>query len=213
MSRIYLIDDHRIVRDGLRSMLEAAGHEVAGETADPTVAVAELSIVKPDLVLLDIGLEERSGFEILAEARQRKLPAHFLVLTVSAQVRHVAEAMRLGAAGYLLKGSPKSELMRAIAAVLSGKHFLDPEVAGTAIHALATPSEADLLTSLSPRERQIVRMVVTGQTSPAIGKQLHLSSKTVDTYRGRLMAKLGVSDVTALVRLAIRTGLIDVDLK
>lgn len=211
MSRIYLVDDHTIVRDGLRSMLEASGHEVAGEASDPTTALADVQRLRPDLVLLDLSLDRRSGFELLTEIHRRALPVRCLVLTMSAQPRHVAEAMRLGAAGYLLKGSPRAELLKAIDAVLQGRRHLGPEVAELAVQALTTSSEADLLSDLSPRERQIITMVVKGLSSPMIAEQLHLSPKTVDTYRSRLMAKVGVNDVTALVRFAIRAGLIDAD--
>jgi two-component system, NarL family, invasion response regulator UvrY len=210
VTRIYLVDDHTIVRDGLRAMLEAGGYEVVGEAADPTVALANLLKLTPDLLLLDLSLESRSGFEVLTEIKRRGLPVRCLVLTMSAQPRHVAEAIRLGAAGYLLKGSPRAELLRAIDAVSKGKRHLGPEVAELAAQALSN-DEVDLLAELSPRERQIITMVVTGQSSTMIGQQLHLSPKTVDTYRSRLMAKIGVSDVTALVRFAIRTGLIDAD--
>lgn len=211
MIRIYLVDDHTIVRDGLRAMLEAAGYEVVGEAADPTVALAHLLKLNPDLLLLDLSLESRSGFELLTEVKRRALPVRCVVLTMSAQPRHVAEAIRLGAAGYLLKGSPREELLRAIDAVSKGKRHLGPEVAELAVQALTDDNEVDLLAELSPRERQIITLVVKGQSSTMIGQELHLSPKTVDTYRSRLMAKIGVSDVTALVRFAIRTGLIDAD--
>ena len=211
MIRIYLVDDHTLVRDGLRAMLEAGGYEVVGEAADPTVALAQLLKLEPDLLLLDLSLESRSGFELLTEIKRRALPVRCVVLTMSAQPRHVAEAIRLGAAGYLLKGSPRKELLLAIDAVSNGKHHLGPEVAELAVQALSADNEVDLLAELSPRERQIITLVVKGQSSTMIGQQLHLSPKTVDTYRSRLMAKIGVSDVTALVRFAIRTGLIDAD--
>ncbi len=209
MSRLYLVDDHLIVREGLRAVLEAAGHVVVGESAQPTSALAELARLTPEVVLLDLSIGERSGFEVLAEVQRRALPLRCIVLTMSSQPRHVAEALRLGALGYVLKGSPASELLRAIASVLDGCRYLSAEVAELAAQAVAgTPGE-DAFATLSPRERQIVAMVVQGRTSASIGQQLHLSPKTVDTYRSRLMTKLGVGDVPALVRLAIRHGLIE----
>lgn len=211
MSRIYLVDDHVILRDGLRAVLEAAGHTVLGESADPTTALGELLRLEPDLLLLDLSLGERSGFELLGELHRRELPLRCIVLTMSAQPRHVAEAMRLGASGYVLKGSAGGELLRAIDNVMQGRRHLGPEVAELAVQALTSGGAVDLLAELSPRERQIITMVVKGASSTMIGQQLHLSPKTVDTYRSRLMAKLGVGDLPALVRLAIRTGLIDAD--
>jgi len=209
VSRLYLVDDHLIVREGLRAVLEAAGHVVVGESAQPTPALADLARLSPEVLLLDLSIGERSGFEVLAEIQRRTLPLRCIVLTMSSQPGHVAEALRLGALGYVLKGSPASELLRAIASVLEGRRYLSAEVAELAAQASTSAAPEDVFATLSPRERQIVAMVVKGRSSAAIGQQLHLSPKTVDTYRSRLMAKLGVGDVPALVRLAIRHGLIE----
>jgi two-component system, NarL family, invasion response regulator UvrY len=212
MSRIFIVDDHAIVRDGLRALLESGRHEVVGEAAEPTVALAELLRLQPELLLLDLQLEGHSGFELLAEVQRRALPLRTLVLTMSIKPRDVAEAMRLGAVGYLLKDSSRQELLSAIDTVARGQRYLGTDVAELAVQAFTTAGKgADLLEGLSPRERQIITLVVKGKSSHFIGQQLHLSSKTVDTYRSRLMAKLGVGDVTALVRFAIRAGLIDAD--
>ncbi len=206
---VYLVDDHAIMREGLRAMLETEGWRVAGETGDSAVALAELERLRPDLVLLDLSLGTRSGLELLADLRQRELPVRCLVLTMSAQPRHVAEAFRLGAQGYVLKGASRAELLQAMSALACGRRYIGPQVAELAAQALASEPAADPLAELSPRERQIVALVVQGRSSIAIGEQLHLSPKTVDTYRSRLMSKLGVSDITGLVRFAIRVGLID----
>lgn len=213
MTTLYLVDDHLMLREGLRAVLEAAGHRVVGESADPTTAVAEIGRQAPQVLLLDLSLAGRSGFEVLAELQRRASPVRSIVLTMSAQPQHVAEALRQGAAGYVLKGSPASEVLRAIETVVQGRRYLGPEVAELAAQALTGEGldAADPFAALSPRERQIVEMVVRGQSSSAIGRALHLSPKTVDTYRSRLMAKLGAADVTALVRLAIRHGLISSD--
>ncbi len=207
---LYLVDDHRMVCEGLRAVLEAAGHRVVGESADPTRALAELAALRPDVLLLDLHLGERSGLELLAELQRRPLRLQTIVLTMSAQPRNVAEALRLGAAGYVLKGAPASELLHAIDAVTLGRRHVCAELADAALQALAVPAGEDPLGALSPREQQILALVVQGRSSAAIGLALHLSPKTVDTYRSRLMGKLHVTDVPALVRLAIRSGLIDV---
>lgn len=209
---LYLVDDHVILREGLRAVLESAGHRVLGESADPTQALADIIRLQPDVLLLDLNLGDRSGFELLAEIQRRSLGVRCVVLTMSAQPRNVAEALRLGASAYVLKGSPASELLSAIDAVTRGRRHLCAEVADLALQALSGgPGGDEGLASLSPRERQIIALVVKGHSSSAIGSSLHLSPKTVDTYRSRLMAKLGVADVPALVRLAIRNGLIDVE--
>jgi DNA-binding NarL/FixJ family response regulator len=212
MTRVYLVDDHPLMREGLRALLEAKGHKVVGETANPTEALADLLRLRPEVLLLDLNLGGRSGFELLAELQRRRQPTRCIVLTMSAQPRHVAEAMRMGASAYVLKGSAGSDLMSAIQSVVQGKKYLGPEVADLALQVFTQQeNNDDPLSMLSPRERQIITMVVNGQSSAEIGLKLHLSPKTVATYRSRLMAKLGVEDVPGLVRLAIRHKLIDSD--
>jgi DNA-binding NarL/FixJ family response regulator len=211
MGRIYLVDDHAIVRDGLRVVLEAAGHEVVGEAAGPTPALADLARLVPDIALVDLHLGQRSGFELLAEMQRRQLPVRTVVLTMSIQPRHVAEALRMGALGYLLKGSPSAELLAALEAVMQNRRYLCPQASEFAAGMLTGGAAESAADALSPRERQILLMVARGASSSAIGEALHLSPKTVDTYRSRLMAKLGLGDIAALVRWAIREGLVDLD--
>jgi two-component system, NarL family, invasion response regulator UvrY len=211
MSDLYLVDDHAMMRDGLRAVLEDAGHHVVGESDNPTEALADIARLSPTVVLLDLQLGQRSGFELLEQLVKRRLSARVIVLTMSAQPRHVAEAMRVGAHGYVLKGSPAREVLQAVEAVAAGRKHLGGEVAQLAVEGLTQTQETTGLASLSVRERQVIQLVVQGQTSAAIGEQLHLSPKTVESYRSRLMAKLGVNDLPALVRLAIREGLISAD--
>jgi two-component system invasion response regulator UvrY len=209
MSRIYLVDDHVMVREGMRAVLEAHGHTVVGESDHPVPALADLQRLTPDVLLLDLHLGERSGLELLAELQRRELAVRCVVLTMSSQARHIADALRLGAVGYVLKGSSAREVMAAIDTVLKGRRYFGHEVADLALAAVSDTAPSDPLAALSMRERQIVSMVVQGQSSTAIGQALHLSPKTVDTYRSRLMAKLGLTDITGLVRWAVRVGLID----
>jgi two-component system, NarL family, invasion response regulator UvrY len=210
MTRLYLLDDHAIVREGLRAVLEAGGMTVVGESDSVTTAMAEIAQLVPDVVLLDLGLRERSGLDLLQQLSGSGLPTRVLVLTVSDRPWHVAEATRLGAAGYVLKGASGEEVLRAIQDVLHGRTHFTGAVAARAGEAAAGQA-SDPMATLSARERQIMRMVVAGMSSAAIGTELHLSPKTVDTYRSRLMAKLGVHDLANLVRVAVRLGVIDSD--
>ena len=209
MTRIYLIDDHPIVRAGLRALLESAGHTIVGEGADITQALSEVNRIDPDVVLLDLHLDGRSGFEVLAELQRRNQSSRVIVLSMSDQPRNVAEALRMGASGYVLKGSASVELMAAVEAVMQGRRYLGEGLTDIAVQGLTTDTERG--STLSPRERQILVMVASGKSSAAIGEVLHLSPKTVDTYRSRLMAKLELADVPALVRWALREKLIDLD--
>lgn len=210
MTRLYLLDDHTIVREGLRAVLEAAGLSVVGESDSVTTALSDIERLLPDVVLLDLGLRERSGLDLLSQLAGRGLPTRVLVLTVSDRPWHVSEAIRLGAAGYVLKGASGEELRRAIDDVMKGGTHFSGAVAANAADA-ASGQAPDPMAALSARERQIMRMVVAGMSSAAIGTELHLSPKTVDTYRSRLMAKLGVHDLANLVRVAVRLGVIDGD--
>jgi DNA-binding NarL/FixJ family response regulator len=209
MSRIYLVEDHTIVRDGLRAVLQTAGHEVVGESASPADALPRIAALQPDVLLLDLNLGTASGLELLSALAARRVAVRTLMLTMSAQSHSVAEALRLGALGYVLKDASTAELLQAVQAVARGQRHLGPGVADLMMQGLVQAPRENPLSQLSPRERQIVRLVVLGRTSAAIAEQLHLSPKTVETYRSRLMAKLEVGDVTALVRLAVRTGLVD----
>lgn len=211
MSRIYLVDDHALVRDGMRAVLEASGHEVVGESDQPTAALADIQRVQPDVVLLDLHLGGESGMTVLDELPRRAPQARTIVLTMSPQPQHISEALRLGASGYVLKGSSAREVLAAIHNVTQGRRHLAHDVADIALRASSPDAAPDPLAMLSARERQIATLVVNGQSSSAIGEALHLSPKTVDTYRSRLMAKIGVSDVTGLVRWAMRVGLVKDD--
>jgi DNA-binding NarL/FixJ family response regulator len=212
MTTLYIVDDHRIMREGLRALLTAGGHTVVGESADLTTALADIQRLKPTVLLLDLHLEGRSGLELLADMRQRKMDIRCVVLTMLAQPRMVAESLRMGAQGYVLKGSAGSELTYAIDAAVRGRRYMGTGVAELAELAEQSSAQNDQINpmeNLSPRERQIITMVVKGQSSVRIGALLHLSPKTVATYRSRLMHKLEVHDVPSLVRLAIRHKLLD----
>lgn len=211
MARIYLIDDHAMLRDGLRALLQAAGHEVLGESSEPGEALSNLRRLQPDILLLDLRLNDHSGLDLLGRLRAQESPIKIIVLTMSAHPSHVAEALRLGANGYVLKGAPSAELLAAIQSVLQGQRYLGREVADLAVQGLTGTGNTPGLELLSARERQVVELVVRGKSSAEIAALLHLSPKTVETYRSRLMTKLGLTDVPALVRFAIRAGLITPD--
>jgi len=210
VTRVYILEDHAIVREGLRAVLEVSGMRVIGEADNIGQGLAEIVARVPDVVLLDLGLPDRSGLDLLAQLAAQDLPTRVLVLTVSERPWHIAEATRLGAAGYVLKGSTAEEIVKAIGTVVQGRRHFSGSVAARAAEA-ASGQVVDPIAVLSIRERQIMRMVVAGMSSAAIGAELSLSPKTVDTYRSRLMSKLGVHDLANLVRVAVRLGVIDGD--
>ncbi len=209
MTKLFLIDDHHMVRDGLRSVLQAAGHAVLGDADVAEGAIDCMLALGVEVLVLDIHLQSSSGLMVLQQIQERQLPIHTVVLTMSAQPHHISEALRMGALGYVLKGSPSRELLLAIEAVASGRRFLGPQVHGLIAHSVTDSNQDSPVAKLSAREMQILEMVVRGRTSAAIAVQLSLSPKTVETYRSRLMAKLGLTDLPSLVRFAIRWGLIE----
>jgi DNA-binding NarL/FixJ family response regulator len=208
MGRIFLVDDHTLVREGLRALLEAAGHEVVGESGDVTSALANLQSTQAELVLVDLELGERSGLELLAELARRRLACRAIVVSMSRRARDLADAMRLGAQGYVLKDGGQDQMLAAIDTVAAGGRYLGHEEADLALRGL-TPTSAAI--GLTARERQVLTLAARGRSSAAIGSQLHLSPKTVDTYRNRAMTKLHLDNVTAVVRWAIREGLVALD--
>ena len=211
MSTLYVVEDHGLVLESLSLALTQQGHHCVGGCDNPTQAMADLLKLRPDVVLIDLNLGLRSGFELLAEMQQRSLPTHPIVISLSSNKRDVAQAIRHGAKAYVLKGWPLANLFEAVDTVTKGQLYFVGEVSDVAIQEIQSPSEDRVIDTLSVRERQVVRLVVMGLSSAAIGEALHLSPKTVDSYRSRLMGKLQVSDLPALVRLAIREGLISVD--
>ena len=211
MSTLYLVDDHVIVREGMRALFEAAGFDVVGEAGDVAIAAADIARLVPDVVLLDLLLGDHSGMDLLRLLQQSKSRSRVIVLTMSEQARYISEAVKLGAAGYVLKGADGAEVVRAIRDVLEGRRHFSGPVAERLVDSMGAPQHANALATLSARERQILELVVRGNSSATIGANLTLSPKTVDTYRSRLMAKLSVRDLASLVRLAVREGVIDSD--
>ena len=208
MTDVFIVDDHAVMRDGLRALLEQEGHHVVGEADEPGRAVHELLRLEPDIVLLDLQLGDRSGLEVLRQIEARRLRTRAVVLTMVAQPGQVLEATRAGAAGYVLKGSPSAEVLAAVRAVAQGQTHFGPQIAHLAEGVFGDEDEGAAIERLSARERQVLSLVVRGHTSAAIAALIHLSPKTVESYRSRLMVKLGVADLPALVRLAIREGLV-----
>lgn len=213
MIRVLLVDDHAILRDGLRAILAAESDiQVVGEAENGVDAIKQAVQHKPDVVLLDLSLPMLSGLDVLRELTQRKLNAAVLVLSMHDAGESVRAALSAGARGYLVKGCPAPTVLQAVRTVHAGKRFLAEPVASKVLDSLLdrngnAPQRP--IDALSRREQQVMRLVCEGKSSAEIGRLLNLSPKTVDTYRARLMQKLGVADVPSLVKLAIRENMID----
>ena len=210
--RIYLIDDHPVVRQGLaRAIAQEPGMTVVGQSSTAVEALREVGALAPDVVLVDLNLPDRDGIDLLTALRGRVRDAKLLVLSCYDDELHVAEALRAGAQGYVVKTSPLADILSGIREVAVGGTPLSPGVAGAVVRAMRRPSDvaAGSLDSLSPRERQVFRLLALGLSTRDAAARLDLSPKTVETHRMRIYEKLGCSSAVDLTRLAVREGLID----
>jgi len=207
-----LADDHAVVRDGLRLILQAQpDFEVVGEAASGTEAERTVGKLGPDVIIMDIAMPELDGIEATARILAARPQTRVIILSMHATSEHIYRALKVGARGYLLKESAGAEVVTAVRSVCAGRRYLSHKISDLVIDSYTSERGPDILRSplerLSDRERQILKLVVDGNTSVEIAKILFLSPKSVDTYRSRMMAKLGVGDVVALVKFAIQHGL------
>jgi DNA-binding NarL/FixJ family response regulator len=200
--RVLIVDDHPVLRDGLRAILEGAGFHVVGEAEDGMRALALLTREPADVVLMDLRMPRLDGVAATARIRREHPDAHVLVLTTYDSDADIARAVAAGATGYLLKDTPREELFRAVSAAARGESVLAPAVAARLMRG-ATHQD------LSPREIEVLRHVARGATNRDIGTRLHVSEATVKTHLLNAYAKLGVDDRTAAVVVAMRRGVLD----
>jgi len=206
--RVLLADDHAVVRDGLKVLLQqAADINVVGDAADGREAVRQAQELKPDVVIMDIAMRELNGIEAARLLRDKCPATRVVMLSMHASSEHVFRALEAGAAGFVLKESAGEEVAAAVRAVHAGGRYFSRAIATRKLSAQSRAGRVSPLDSLSARERQTLQLVVEGRSSAEIAATCHLSPKTIETYRGRLMKKLGVSDVPGLVRFAIEHGL------
>ena len=206
--RVFLADDHAIVREGLVTLLAAqADMTVVGTAANGHEALLQVGALLPDVVILDISMPGQDGIETTRQilAQWPRLPV--VILSMHSGAQHVFHALEAGARGYLLKESAAREIIEAVRMVQTGRRYLSPKVAEIVAEGLSGRSGTSPLESLSRREREIIKLVADGHSSAAIGEMLHLSPKTVDSYRSRLMQKLHITELAGLIKFAIQYGL------
>lgn len=208
MSRvsILIVDDHPVVRTGLRGMLaERDDFEVVGEAGTGQEAVRLTSALKPDVILMDLRMPEMSGVEAIAQIKKLKISSHILVLTTYDHDSDILSAIEAGATGYLLKDTPREELFRAIVATSKGESVLAPVVASRLMGRMRAPAQE----SLSAREIEVLKLVAGGASNKEIGRQLHISEATVKYHLIHIFGKLGVDDRTAAVTKALERGILN----
>lgn len=213
--RIALADDHRLVRDGLRALLEAEGGlTVVAEADDGLQVVPLVEREHPDVLLLDLMMPGLHGLDVIDQLRRRAPDTKIIVLSMHADEGYVVRALRGGASGYVLKDAPGTELLHAIEEVTEGRRYLSAGVSQRAIDLYLSSNEStedDPYMTLTPREKEVLHLAVEGSTAAQIGRRLSISPRTVEVHRGNLMRKLGLRDIEQLITFARARGLIDPD--
>ena len=210
MIRVVIADDHQILREGLKQLLQAAGDVVvAGEAGDGFEVLERVRTLDFDVLLLDMSMPGKSGVELIRQVKSEKPKLRILVLSMHEEHQYAVRAIRAGASGYLTKESAAAKLVAAIRKVGSGGAFISAEVAERLAQEAMPHAEGPPHATLSDREYQVFRMLVNGQTVTEIAAALHLSGKTVSTHKARLMEKLGVEHNADLVHYAVRHRLGD----
>jgi DNA-binding NarL/FixJ family response regulator len=206
--RLLLADDHRIVREGFKALLEKHGFEVVAEAVDGQEAVRLAALTKPDVAVLDLSMPQLNGLDAACEILRTRPETRVILLTMHDKDHQIAAALRAGIRGYLLKTQAVDDLANAIRVVLAGKIYLSPAISGSIVEGYLSGAQvaSDPLTS---REREVLQLVAEGKSSKEIAVALDLSVKTVESYRTRIMQKLDIHEIATLVRYAIRRGLIE----
>ncbi len=203
--RVLLADDHDVVRQGLRALLERHGLDVVAEASDGRTAVEQTTALRPDVAVLDVAMPVLNGIDAASEIT-RCLPAtRVILLTALNDVQFVAGALRAGVRGFVTKGQDIEDLVQAIRQVAEGRLYASRGVSQAVLDAAQA---VDTVAALSPRERQVVRLIAEGKSTKQIAELLKISVKTAEFHRARLMEKLGIHETAGLVRYAIREGLI-----
>ena len=209
--RILLVDDHQMMRDGLRSILDLEDDlDVVGEAGNGYEALELARTRRPDVIVMDIGMKDLNGIEATRQIMAHNSRAKVIALSTHSSEPYVISMLEAGASGYVIKDAAVDEMRRAIRVVADGSHYLSPEIAGTVVTSrLRTPAAESASTSaaLAPRERQILQLLAEGHTSSEIARQLHIATTTVDSHRRNIMKKLDLHSVAELTKYAIREGL------
>lgn len=209
---VLIADDHAVVRDGLRLLIETQGDmRVVGEASNGREAVRQALRINPDVVIMDLAMPELNGVEATRQIHDNSQAIKIIILSMHSSSEHIFQALKAGAHGYLLKESAGMEVVNAIRSVYSGKRYLSEKIGDQMIdeyiHNREIAETGSPLSKLSAREREILQLVAEGKSSADIAQTLFISPKTVETYRSRLMQKLGINDLPSLVKFAIHHGI------
>jgi len=206
-TRILLVDDHALVRQGLRSLLAQEGFSVVGEAADGLEAMEKIRTLSPDIVVMDISMPSQSGLNVAREVHKFFPHVKVILLSQHTEDMYIADALEACVAAYVLKSQASSDLVHAIHQVSSGKVYYSPDISAAVLAAYKAKTD-DKPDSLTLRERQVLQLIAEGKTTRDVASLLFISVKTAETHRTRLMQKLDIHETASLVRYAIRRGLV-----
>jgi DNA-binding NarL/FixJ family response regulator len=210
--KVLLVDDHTILRQGIHALLAREPDiDVVGEASDGLEALDQVSRLEPHVVIMDLVMPHMNGLEATRQIRERHPHVRILVLSMYDDDEYVREIIQAGAAGYVLKRVATEDLVKAIHEVYKGSSFLYPPIAAKLIDYVRSVQGSDDVESLTPREREVLKLIAEGNTNQGIATILGLSRKTVESHRANIMRKLELHDVTDLVKYAIRKGLTTLD--
>jgi len=215
MTTVVLADDHLIFRQGLRALLtQESDLQVVGEAGDGVAAIQLVERLQPDVLVLDLTMPGLNGHQVAQQVSQQAPSTRIVVLSMHENEAYVLQALKCGAAGYVLKGSGMTELVQAIREVAQGRRYLSPPLSERAIELYmqkAQETPLDLYETLTPRERQVLHLAAQSLNNAEIGDRLSLSPRTVESYRANAMRKLGLRNQTDLIRYALRRGIVPMD--
>lgn len=213
-AKLLLVDDHELFRKGLASLIgRADGMEVVGEAGTGQEALELTAALEPDVILLDLGLPGLTGTEVARRIRADHPRIRIIVVSMHSDEEHVARCLQIGVSGYLVKSSSADEIDIAVRAALRGDTYLTPGVSKRVVEQYLenSPTAEDPLSVLTPRQREVLQLLAEGHSTRQVAETLILSVKTVESHRANIMERLEVSDLAALVRFAVRAGLVSTE--
>jgi DNA-binding NarL/FixJ family response regulator len=209
--KILIADDHRLFRDGLKALLEKqADMQVVGETADGIATVQAVQEKKPDIILMDISMPELNGIEATRQIIESRPDIRVIMLSMHSDQRYIAECLKAGAVGYILKDCPTEELLTAIRAVANKQVYLSRKITESLVRDYVNLNKGGsnlVFAILSPREREVLQLLAEGKSTKQIADKLNVSVKTIETHRKQIMDKLDMHSIAELTKYAIREGL------
>lgn len=213
--RIFIADDHPVFRNGIKSVLSGSNYDVVGEADNGNTALKAITVMKPDIAILDITMPDLDGIAVTRRVVEEVPSTRVIILSMHADLNHPIDAFRAGALGYVLKDSEPGELLKAVERVSSGGKYASPavteELLNDFVDVIKKDQSSDPFDTLSGREKEILKHIADGSTSKEIAEKLFISLATVKSHRNNIMKKLKVNDMASLIKTAIKKGIVNPD--